>query len=247
MHALPPLSSRRCSSAGLPFSRSSPTTNIWDVVEADLVELRSLRSIANRPAVIAVLDQHIEEFKARLPTPEPDSAPTPLPDADQPKPAKPAVVQSTTIDQYGWDQTDKSVKLFVQLPGVGDADPELVTLEPKKRGAELKIVGLKGKNYRFAVGGLSHDLDIDNCSHKIKADMVLVFLRKKKAGQKWESLKEKVSTKKAVAEKSDDPSAGLIDMMRDLYNDGDDATKAMIGKAWTESREKKGMKDGPIM
>lgn len=37
---------------------------------------------------------------------------------------------------------------------------------------------------------------------------------------------------------TDDPSAGLMDMMRQMYEDGDDDMKRTIAKAWTESREK---------
>jgi calcyclin binding protein len=36
----------------------------------------------------------------------------------------------------------------------------------------------------------------------------------------------------------DDPSAALMDMMRQMYEDGDDDMKRNIAKAWTESREK---------
>jgi calcyclin binding protein len=37
---------------------------------------------------------------------------------------------------------------------------------------------------------------------------------------------------------NDDPSAGLMDMMKQMYEDGDDDMKRTIAKAWTESREK---------
>lgn len=39
-------------------------------------------------------------------------------------------------------------------------------------------------------------------------------------------------------DQSDDPSAGLMDMMRQMYEDGDDDMKRTIAKAWTESRDK---------
>ena len=35
-----------------------------------------------------------------------------------------------------------------------------------------------------------------------------------------------------------DPSAGLMDMLKQMYDDGDDEMKQSISKAWTESRGK---------
>ena len=37
----------------------------------------------------------------------------------------------------------------------------------------------------------------------------------------------------------DDPSAGLMNMMKKLYDDGDDDMKRTIAKAWTEGQGKK--------
>ncbi len=36
-----------------------------------------------------------------------------------------------------------------------------------------------------------------------------------------------------------DPSAGLMDMMKKLYDEGDDDMKRTIAKAWTEGQNKK--------
>ena len=35
-----------------------------------------------------------------------------------------------------------------------------------------------------------------------------------------------------------DPSASIMNMMKDMYQNGDDEMRRVIGKAWTESREK---------
>ena len=35
-----------------------------------------------------------------------------------------------------------------------------------------------------------------------------------------------------------DPSAGLMTMMKQMYEEGDDEMKRTIAKAWTESRDK---------
>jgi len=36
-----------------------------------------------------------------------------------------------------------------------------------------------------------------------------------------------------------DPNEGLMDMLKKMYDEGDEDMKRTIAKAWTESREKK--------
>jgi len=38
--------------------------------------------------------------------------------------------------------------------------------------------------------------------------------------------------------KPDDPMSGVMDMMKKMYDEGDDKTREMIGKAMLESRQK---------
>lgn len=47
-------------------------------------------------------------------------------------------------------------------------------------------------------------------------------------------------SKKIIPEpdKSDDPSEGLMNVMRTMYMQGDDDMKRMIAKAWTEGQQK---------
>ena len=37
----------------------------------------------------------------------------------------------------------------------------------------------------------------------------------------------------------EDPSAGIMNLMKKMYDDGDDDMKRTIAKAWTESQDKK--------
>ena len=37
---------------------------------------------------------------------------------------------------------------------------------------------------------------------------------------------------------NDDPSASIMNLMKKMYDEGDDDMKRTIAKAWTESREK---------
>lgn len=43
--------------------------------------------------------------------------------------------------------------------------------------------------------------------------------------------------------KSDDPERGIMDLMRKMYDEGDDEMKRTIKKAWHESQDKKTKSD----
>jgi len=46
-------------------------------------------------------------------------------------------------------------------------------------------------------------------------------------------------------ENTEDPQAGLMNMMKKLYEEGDDEMKRTIGQAWTKSQDdKKGAPSG---
>ena len=71
--------------------------------------------------------------------------------------------------------------------------------------------------------------------------MVVVFLAKSDVGKSWSHLT--AAEKKAKEPKfnpklseNDDPTAGLMDLMKQMYEEGDDEMKRTIAKAWTESR-----------
>lgn len=42
---------------------------------------------------------------------------------------------------------------------------------------------------------------------------------------------------------SEDPQAGIMNLMKKMYDEGDDDMKRTIAKAWTESQDKKAAGD----
>ena len=68
-------------------------------------------------------------------------------------------------------------------------------------------------------------------------------MAKRDVGKRWSHLTGYDKTKdfkppKVDTETADDPSQGLMDMMKKMYEEGDDELKRTIAKAWTESRDK---------
>nr|CAD7462094.1 unnamed protein product [Timema tahoe] len=111
------------------------------------------------------------------------------------------------------------------------------------RSVVLHVNGLDNKNYTLPITNLLEEINKDQSYWKVKTDNVTVFLAKKNIGSKWTHMT--CSEKKALDSKlpkmdgaGEDPSGGLMDMMKHMYETGDDEMKRTIAKAWTESREK---------
>lgn len=72
---------------------------------------------------------------------------------------------------------------------------------------------------------------------------VTIKLQKAKKGTNWPQLIRKEDKFKAddfAKDSSKDPGAGLMDMMKKMYEEGDENMKRTIAEAWTKSKDGKG-------
>lgn len=94
---------------------------------------------------------------------------------------------------------------------------------------------------RLSIPLLHEAIDESNSKTITNNNNVTVKLAKAKKGSKWPDLKFKEGAFKADdIDKGKDPSASLMDMMKKMYEEGDDNMKRTIAEAWTKSREGKG-------
>ncbi|XP_072544352.1 calcyclin-binding protein [Salminus brasiliensis] len=145
------------------------------------------------------------------------------------------------ISNYGWDQSDKFVKIYITLKGVHKI-PESVEVNFMERSFSVLVKDLDGKNHELTISNLLCPIAIDESSKKLKTDMVLVMCKKKTA-KKWECLtqveKQTKCKDKSSFDENADPGEGLMNMLKKIYSEGDDEMKRTINKAWAESQEKK--------
>jgi len=152
----------------------------------------------------------------------------------------------TPISSYGWDQSDKFVTVYVSgLIGVGSIPKENVQCHFDEEEFDLTVVGLNGEDFRLCVTNLDKKINPKKSKIKIKADRVNVML-KKVPGQygpdHWTDLKTK-KTKEAKERMDKDPTSGIMDLMKDMYDSGDDKMRETIGKAMMESRKNRANPD----
>lgn len=186
---------------------------------------------------------------------EPDPAQAPGPASAEPAGAAPAPVRTkpsgaavkwTSLKTYGWDQdgySGKWVHVYVTVPGMGAAAAaERVSCAFGKSSFDLTVRDVDGQNLRLLRDNLSKEVDAAKSKFKVKGDRVTLSLRKVDGAygaDHWTELtskKKKEVTASTSAAKADDPSAGIMDMMKELYDNGDDEMRKTIGEAMLKSK-----------
>ncbi|KAL7211442.1 hypothetical protein ACSBR2_014331 [Camellia fascicularis] len=212
-----------------------------DDLVLDLEELRQLQSIAKRPRVVSLISSEIRNLEklskeaastvtSQAQTPSP--TPTPIPTA---KVASNPALNYLTLGSFSWDQDNDKVKIYVSLEGV---DQEKIETVFKPMLIDIKFHDVQGKNYRCAIPKLNKEIVPDKCKVIVKPTRVIITLPKASKGN-WLDLHFKEDKLKPNLDKERDPMAGIMDLMKNMYEEGDDEMKKTIAKAWTDARSGK--------
>ena len=166
-----------------------------------------------------------------------------VPAAKKPRTVPAIVGKWNPVSSYGWDQSNKFVTVYVSgLDGVGELPKENIVCSFEEDSFDLTVKDLNGKSYRLNVTNLDKSIDVKKSKIKVKSSRVNVMLRKvdgKYGPDHWSDLRSKQS-KDAKNRLEKDPSAGIMDLMKDMYNSGDDKMRETIGKAMLESKKNRG-------
>lgn len=208
-----------------------------DEVSLDLEELRHLHSVAKRPRILSLISSEIRNLEKLSKENAASTAPphpTPIPVAATKVPSSPALSYST-ISSFSWDQDNGKVKIYLSLEGVQEEKMDKIV---KPMSVELKFHDVQGKNYQFAIPKLNKEIVPDQSKVMIKPTRVIITLVKASKGN-WLDLHYKEDKLKPNLDKEKDPMAGIMDLMKNMYEEGDEEMKKTIAKAWTEARSGK--------
>merc|ERR1719295_2472441 len=148
------------------------------------------------------------------------------------------------MKDYSWDQSEKFVKLYLTgLKGLDKCPNDNINITYSCDSVNVRLGPISdsdNKVYIFSIKKTCHNINAEKSYHKAKSDYLLIFLAKHNPGSDWSHMThaEKAAAdakKKADEPKFDDkadPSAGLMNMMKKMYEDGDDEMKRTIAKAW---------------
>ncbi|XP_022892422.1 calcyclin-binding protein-like [Olea europaea var. sylvestris] len=211
----------------------------------DLDELKHLQSIAKRPRVVSLISNEIRTVEklsidaASVPAMQPPVSATRTP-TPTPTPSVPNVVPNPALNyvplgSFSWDQDNDQVKIYIPLEGV---EQEKLETEFKRSSFDIKFHDVQGKNYRCAIPKLNKEIVPEKCKVVVKPKRVIVTLVKASKGN-WLDLHFKEDKMKPNLDKERDPMAGIMDLMKNMYEEGDDDMKQTIAKAWTDARSGK--------
>jgi len=202
------------------------------------------------------------EPAARKPPPKPFQRAEPALPSDVASPAPTKLVRAggapaapTTgkasdwvVPGYGWEQGEYNspwVNILISIEGVGAAR-DRCHCDFGLDSFDMRVTDVGGKNYRLFVEALDKDVVPEECRLIVKKNRVTVKLKKVKGEYSydhWNDLKKKGGRAAKEKEKNKDPSAGIMDMMKDLYDNGDDNMRKIIGESMMKSA--RGEKTGP--
>jgi len=179
----------------------------------------------------------------------------PLAAKSQPPAAPPKPVPATTppvssgmmfvsIDRFSFDAGGYNapfVTVYAPLPNVGSIDRDNISCDFKKSSFDLIVKDLNGKSYRLFKDNLEKDIDPEKSKLIVKADKVVVKLAKIKSEygsyDYWSKLVDnKRKTNKDGSQAKDDPHKSIMQLMKDMYDEGDDQMKKVIGETMMKQR-----------
>ncbi|XP_053986979.1 calcyclin-binding protein-like [Hylaeus volcanicus] len=215
-----------------------------DELKLDIEEIKNFIQQASRPRTKDILGLEVRRLQTELSKLIQKTNSTSTTSTDVTSRSAPKCYQ-VKLNNYGWDQTNAAVKLYVTLNDVHLLPKEAVTCNFSDKSVDLRVFGLDNKNYNLTINNLCEEIDVNKSSVKVKTDMVLVSLVKK-IPKMWSHMTEvekrnkesKASSIMDATGSETDPSAGIMNLMKKLYQEGDDKLKAAIAEAWTESQEK---------
>ncbi|EED86332.1 predicted protein [Thalassiosira pseudonana CCMP1335] len=179
------------------------------------------------------------------------SAPIPLrtPAAETPITSSTSKYQSFPTYYFDAGQYNSpTVSVYVPLDSIGSHDKSNISCDFTSSSFDLVVSDYEGKSYRLLNDNLEHDIDVSKSKYVIKPNKIIIKLGKIKGEYSYDHWTQLTAKKKKTpgVGKKDDPTAGIMDMMKDMYESGDDNMKKMIGETMYKQRTGQLNKDDPM-
>ncbi|SOV79457.1 calcyclin binding protein, putative [Plasmodium sp. gorilla clade G3] len=208
----------------------------------DLEELNTLLLSVKRENVKAKIQQCIENINGEIIKLKINKNQMPNKITETKVQLNDPIVSYNSVQSFAWNQERNKVTIFLTVKNVHTVGEEKISTVFEERSFEIKMNDVDKKHYRFCIKKLCDKIIPNKCSFKVKKDTVHVILVKQEY-KHWENLHFKESPMSKIKPPSMDeqaePSAMLMNMMKQLYQEGDSDMKRTIAKAWCEANEKK--------
>jgi len=176
---------------------------------------------------------------APAPTPKPPVQPTDNTKMDIEERPSMGSAKYVSIDKFSFDfggYNSEFVTLYVDLPDVGSIPKDQITCTFTASTFDLIVRDLNGKSYRLFKEHLEKDIVPEKSKKVVKRNKVVLKLAKKKGEYGSFDHWSKLTDKKGREKKNKDPSASIMDLMKDMYDNGDDSIRKVIGETMMKQR-----------
>ena len=137
-----------------------------------------------------------------------------------------------------------TVSVYVPLDNIGTHDKSKISCDFTSTSFDLIVSDYDGASYRLVNDNLENDIDVSKSKYVVKPNKIIIKLGKIKGEYSYDSWTQLTAKKKKDKSKKDDPAAGIMDLMKDMYDSGDDNMKKMIGETMYKQRTGQLGKDG---
>jgi calcyclin binding protein len=144
-----------------------------------------------------------------------------------------------------------TVTVYIPLNDIGSHDKSKISCEFTSTSFDLIVADFtlpggatqKSVSYRLLNDNLAHEIDTSKSKYIIKSNKIIIKLGKIKGEYSYDhwtdlSAKKKKSSSSSSGGggKKEDPTAGIMDLMKDMYDNGDDNMRKMIGETMYKQR-----------
>ncbi|EWS74478.1 siah interacting protein, amine-terminal protein (macronuclear) [Tetrahymena thermophila SB210] len=212
--------------------------------QLDLEELKSLLTQSRRVNVQELLKKQIRHIEVEIEQIQKAQASqeqqkSQVMEEEKPS-AKPADQQQNlkfiTLTKYAWDQNGQNVNVSLYIDDISKVNPSNVQVTFTDQSFEVKVLDLNGRNYKFAIPKLYDKIKPSECKYVIKSSSISIKMKATKSYWSQLTYKEDAFKAKGSDEDSKDPSKSLMDMMKNLYETGDDKMKETIAKSFQQAQ-----------
>jgi hypothetical protein len=149
---------------------------------------------------------------------------------------------SKKLTKYAWDQSSKTVSVYLTLPGVQNMPEGAVEVKFGKRGVMMLATDETGKKSWFKIPNLCKVIDGDGSTFKIKEGQVVLKL-KKTVSETWSDLTDEKDIKERQRQHriqhGDLKNASTQELLADMYQSANDEDRAGLESAMRVNREKR--------
>ena len=218
----------------------------------EIEETRKLIETATFPSVKGALEKHLKHLEqieqqkqAKKDAPSSTAPVSASTSSSEETVAKKVNVPTITgtfvpIEDFYWDQDGPIISVYIELSGVGSVKQNC-NVKFSKISFDFSVTDLNGKSYRLVKDNLEKDIVPEESKMVVKANRVILKLQKVKGEfnyDHWNNLTaKKPRDTETDAKKKADPTASLMDMMKDMYEAGDENMRKIIGEAMIKSQK----------